>query len=329
MQNKILFIIALIISMCVMPMNLSAKMSELSQGTPLMPVEWQAIRLQESIEGKIIRSLNPIIKESDYVIEVKIGLDLDNFEDPSSKKITKTKKEIDDTLKTRFSKNIRFKELEYEKIISFKSLLDLSSDDSLKNIFNQDFIYEPIENYFYTYRDLVKSISKNIGKNINEISFTNGQLQIVPGPYADFFNVLVHLFRNCVDHGIEFPTTRLDQGKTLEGNIDIEFNKIQLANKSMLQIIVKDNGAGIDPDKIKAKLISLKPDESFEHLTETELIYKIFDPFFSTKDEVSILSGRGVGMSAIKTVVDQLGGQIELQSRVGLGSSFIFTLPIL
>lgn len=86
-KNNKLFLLAIVtalISFCV-----SAKMSEL-QTTPTMPIEWQAIRLQESIEGKITRSLNPIIKESDYVIEVKIGIDLESAEDPSSKKITKS-----------------------------------------------------------------------------------------------------------------------------------------------------------------------------------------------------------------------------------------------
>lgn len=89
-KNKLFILISLIIFQLCLPFSLNAKISEL-QASPLMPIEWQAIKLQENIEGKIIRSLNPIIKESDYVIEVKIGLDLDKVEDPSSKKITKTK----------------------------------------------------------------------------------------------------------------------------------------------------------------------------------------------------------------------------------------------
>ncbi len=99
MQNKKLLIpIFIILSMALAPLGMSASMSDL-QPTPLMPIEWQAIKLQESIEGKITRSLNPIIKESDYVIEVKIGVDLEKMEDPSSKKITKNTL----TKKVRFS----------------------------------------------------------------------------------------------------------------------------------------------------------------------------------------------------------------------------------
>ena len=93
LKNKIFksysMLLTLALVLWISPFSLNAKMSEL-QATPLMPVEWQAIKLQENIEGKIIRSLNPIIKESEYVIEVKIDLDLDRVEDPSSKKITKT-----------------------------------------------------------------------------------------------------------------------------------------------------------------------------------------------------------------------------------------------
>jgi hypothetical protein len=88
-KSKILKNLLVGFILTIAPLCLHAKMSEL-QTTPLMPIEWQAIKLQENIEGKIIRSLNPIIKESDYVIEVKIGLDLDKAEDPSNKKITKT-----------------------------------------------------------------------------------------------------------------------------------------------------------------------------------------------------------------------------------------------
>ena len=88
-KNKFLNHLLLCLTLAFLPTLSFAKMSEL-QTTPLMPVEWQAIKLQENIEGKIIRSLNPIIKESDYVIEVKIGMDLEKAEDPSNKKTTKT-----------------------------------------------------------------------------------------------------------------------------------------------------------------------------------------------------------------------------------------------
>jgi hypothetical protein len=94
-NNLILFFILLLF-----PISISAKMGEF-QVSPLQPIEWQAITLQENIEGKIIRSLNPIIKESEYVIEVKIDIDLDKAEDPSSKKITKTQQ----SKKIKFSTN--------------------------------------------------------------------------------------------------------------------------------------------------------------------------------------------------------------------------------
>jgi gas vesicle protein len=103
LKNKSSIFIILILAM--FSLGVEARLSEL-QGSPLQPVEWQAIKLQENIEGKIIRSLNPIIKESEYVIEVKIGVDLDNAEDPSSKKITRTEQKK----KVRFSTAIAPKE---------------------------------------------------------------------------------------------------------------------------------------------------------------------------------------------------------------------------
>ena len=98
LKNKVFHKLILCLAIILLSFSSFAKISELSTGT-VQPIEWQAIRLQENIENKIIRSLNPIIKESDYVIEVKIGVDLDSAEDPSSKKITKTQQKK----KVRFS----------------------------------------------------------------------------------------------------------------------------------------------------------------------------------------------------------------------------------
>jgi two-component system chemotaxis sensor kinase CheA len=206
-------------------------------------------------------------------------------------------------------------------------LIDQLRNSQLSASFYQDFIYEPIQNYFSPYNDLVKKMSKRIGKDVGEITFVNGELLIDPNPYKEFFNVLVHLFRNCLDHGIEEESIRIGLGKTAQGNIGVAFSFVNINSDAKLKIIVQDDGAGINPEKIKNKLVSLYPDKNFDSLSDKEIIRKIFDPFFSTRDEVSELSGRGVGMSAIKDVVDAMGGQIEIESQVGIGSSFTFLLP--
>jgi two-component system chemotaxis sensor kinase CheA len=240
----------------------------------------------------------------------------------------KTIKEIDQVFRTNFSEKIATKEIVYKKVLEIKKLVDKTSNHELKELFYENLIFEPIENYFLPYDDLVKISAKSIKKNINKLTIKNGEILIDPTPYKEFFNVIVHLFRNCVDHGIESDKIRRSLGKTPEGYIGVIFNKITTDQASVLNIIIEDDGGGIDPKKIKSKLESLYPDQNFDQLSEHELIWKIFDPFFSTRDEVSALSGRGVGMSAIKEVVDALHGQIEIESTLGKGSKFIFNLPL-
>jgi methyl-accepting chemotaxis protein len=240
----------------------------------------------------------------------------------------KTIIEIDQVLSTNFADGITTKEITYSQIIELKSRIDLADNAELKTIFYNNFIYEPIQNYFFPYDDLIKIVSKTLGKKIRELSIINGELLIDPNPYREFFSVLVHLFRNCLDHGIENESTRISLGKKAEGYIGVAFELCNINNVAALKVTVEDDGAGIDTDKIKKKLESMHPELCFDDLSENELKWKIFDPFFSTRDEISALSGRGVGMSAIREVVDVMGGKIEIESVKEKGSRFTFILPV-
>lgn len=92
-------------------------------------------------------------------------------------------------------------------------------------------------------------------------------------------------------------------------------------------LVVQDDGAGIDPKVIRSRFKQLNPDIDISAISDKQIIYKIFDAFFTTRDEVTSLSGRGVGMSAIKEVVEVLKGQIEIESLVGKGTTFSFLIP--
>jgi two-component system chemotaxis sensor kinase CheA len=183
-------------------------------------------------------------------------------------------------------------------------------------------------NFFRAYDDLCKTIALKIGKEFKGISFQNENLKIEAAPFQEWFNVLVHLFRNCMDHGLEDAYTRKSLNKSEDGHLGVSFGLVDLGTSQMLNVVVQDDGAGINPLRIREKYSKLYPDEDISKISDKDIIYKIFDPFFSTRDEVSALSGRGVGMSAIKEVVDRMGGQIEIESHVGKGSVFTFLIPI-
>ncbi len=135
---------------------------------------------------------------------------------------------------------------------------------------------------------------------------------------------LVHIVRNAVDHGIESAERRIQSGKNPVGKVRLEaFNKA-----GQLYIEVEDDGGGIDPKKIQEKAKEKGVLKKHESLSDQDAINLVFHPGFSTKQEVSEVSGRGVGMDVVKTNIEALGGSCHIDSVVGRGSIFQVRLPL-
>ncbi len=137
---------------------------------------------------------------------------------------------------------------------------------------------------------------------------------------------LTHLVRNAIDHGIETPDVRQARGKPVEGTLSLRaFHEGGLVN-----IEVTDDGAGIDPVVVRHKAVELGviTEAQAGQLSESELLQLVFRPGFSTAHAVSTVSGRGVGMDVVKTNIEQIGGTIDLQSRMGLGTTVTLEIPL-
>tara|TARA_Y100000591_G_C21520353_1_gene539016 strand:- start:258 stop:656 length:399 start_codon:yes stop_codon:yes gene_type:complete len=130
-----------------------------------------------------------------------------------------------------------------------------------------------------------------------------------------------------VDHGIETVEERIEKGKSRNGNVKFALERV----KETIFISIKDDGRGINPDIIRSKLIEKKIQSSDEvkSLNDEEIIKMVFSPGFSTKDEVTTVSGRGIGLDAVKEEVERLGGKISLISKINQGTTFFIELPIL
>jgi two-component system chemotaxis sensor kinase CheA len=135
---------------------------------------------------------------------------------------------------------------------------------------------------------------------------------------------LVHIVRNAVDHGIESPEERKKVGKAPQGQVEL----MAFHEGSNLVIQVTDDGKGIDPAIIRKKAIERKVISAQNSLTDQDLINLVFHPGFSTKDQVTEVSGRGVGMDVVKTNIEGLGGEVKMASKKGEGSSLKITLPL-
>ena len=172
---------------------------------------------------------------------------------------------------------------------------------------------------------VVRKISRDAGKEINfEISGADTELDKLI--IEELSDPLMHLIRNCIDHGIEFPQERAKNGKPEAGTIWV--SAFQKGNHVIIEI--RDDGAGLNTEKIAQIAVKkeLVEEEKISELSVRDINNFIFLPGFSTKEKVTEISGRGVGMDVVKTNISNLSGMIDVQSEQGIGTVFTITLPI-
>lgn len=186
----------------------------------------------------------------------------------------------------------------------------------------------PIENEVQTYKELVSSLATQLGKQVYPMTVSGGDILVDKDRYNKFFRTCVHLFRNCIDHGIETPSVRENRGKDPNGSIGVNFSMEHLEESDFILFEVADDGNGIAPDRVRAKMQELEYSEEELLLPDEAIIYKIFDESFSTADQVTELSGRGVGLYDIKKNIEDMGGKLEISSVEGEGTTFKFFLPV-
>lgn len=169
-------------------------------------------------------------------------------------------------------------------------------------------------------RDLASSFNKEV-----KVEVTGQDVQIDKSMIEALESPINHLVRNCADHGIEGPEERKKAGKSEAGMIEIDIAE----HGEDVLIKIEDDGAGIDPEKIRNKAIQmgLVTDEQAAQLNDRDVLQFIFSSGFSTAKKVSDVSGRGVGMDVVRTNVESLKGSIDLQSTLGQGSTVILRLP--
>lgn len=172
---------------------------------------------------------------------------------------------------------------------------------------------------------IIRDLSRDLGKSIKLV--IEGETLRVDNSLATVCsNSLVHLVRNSADHGIEPPAERVAAGKAEGGTVIIKCTE----SRDEVVISISDDGRGIDPQKIRAKALekNLYTPAQLNDMSEQQILGIIFASGFSTAAKVTDVSGRGVGMDMVRSSVEVVGGQILIESRVGLGSTFHMRLPI-
>ena len=182
-----------------------------------------------------------------------------------------------------------------------------------------------LNNALSIYPKLCQEIASTQEKNLVEFKIIGGEDILTPIHFKPFIKSLIHLFRNAIDHGIEDLETRMMLKKNEYASITCHIEN----NKNNFKIIIADDGAGIDVEKLKAKAIKANLYTEFElsNMSEKEILDLIFIDSLSTNDNITKLSGRGIGMGALKAEIEKLSGEIEIQSVIGEGTKFILKVP--
>ncbi|WP_018880077.1 chemotaxis protein CheA [Thioalkalivibrio sp. ALE9] len=181
----------------------------------------------------------------------------------------------------------------------------------------------PIAQVFNRFPRLVHDISGQLGKQI-ELTLKGEYTEIDKTVMEHLGDPLVHLVRNAVDHGIEMPDVRAAAGKPETGQVSLE----AYHRGGNVVIEIRDDGKGMDADRILAKARDAGIVGPNQQLDRHEILQLIFEPGLSTADQVSDLSGRGVGMDVVKKNIRGLGGNVELESEPGKGSRLTIRLPL-
>ena len=174
---------------------------------------------------------------------------------------------------------------------------------------------------------LVKQASERLQKEVAPIEVKGGaDIWIDPHVYRSFLHSLVHIFRNAVAHGLETPEARWEVDKDEVGNIVCSV----AVEGNWIKLVIADDGAGINLEALRQRAVAagIYSENEIMDIPESEIVKLIFMDNISTNQEVTELSGRGVGLAAVLNETRNLGGEVSVISTAGQGTEFIFTLPL-
>jgi len=219
-----------------------------------------------------------------------------------------------------------------------KRLGDASADEAMqKAVSNLDVVtgdlqsavmqtrMQPIKKVFGRFPRVVRDLARNLKKEVNLV-LVGEETDLDKNLVEALSDPLVHLVRNAVDHGIEMPDVRTQSGKERIGTVVLSAQQ----EGDHILLSIEDDGAGMEADVLRQKAVEkgLYDQDTADRLSDTECFNLIFAPGFSTKTEISDVSGRGVGMDVVKTKITQLNGTVSIDSEKGRGSRLTIKVPL-
>jgi two-component system, chemotaxis family, sensor kinase CheA len=295
------------------------------------------------IENNILHLTPPTKTEAPLIQKAEI------LPTPKSDISTTPKKPVEQTKTTSNVQSIRiemdqldhFMNLIGELVISKGRLAQISQDHKLEDLTEtidtidrlttelQDKIMQirmiPMKHIFDRFPRMIRDLARNSGKKVN-LRIEGEGIELDRTILDEIGDPLVHLLRNSIDHGIELPEIRKQQGKPEEGTVEL----IAERTRNHVHITVRDDGKGINPQSMRDAAVKkgLKTRDEVSTLEDKEAISLMFLPGLSTAEKVTNVSGRGVGMDVVKSTIEKLNGSVEITSELGQGSEFLLRLPL-
>ncbi|SLM28346.1 exported hypothetical protein [Desulfamplus magnetovallimortis] len=206
--------------------------------------------------------------------------------------------------------------------------LSLEFADMLKQA--TEIRYVDIKSLLEFHVDGAMRLSRRLGKQIAPFEVEGDEIKIDPDVFAHFIRSLVNIFRNCVDHGIETPEERVELGKPELAKLSCSVRKLNGADNSF-ELSISDDGRGIDIDAVKKKAFEngfISSQSQIEDASDDEILNLVFESGFTTCSNVTAMSGRGMGLSAVREELEKIDGKVEIKSRNGEGTEFLFHIPL-
>jgi two-component system chemotaxis sensor kinase CheA len=214
-------------------------------------------------------------------------------------------------------------ESEDEQLAKAISNLDVVTGDLQTSVMKTRM--QPIKKVFGRFPRVVRDLARNLKKEVNLV-LQGEETDLDKNLVEALSDPLVHLVRNAVDHGVEMPDVRESKGKPRVGQVVLAAEQ----EGDHILLLIKDDGAGMDPNVLRRKAVEkgLYDQDAADRLTDNECYNLIFAPGFSTKEQISDVSGRGVGMDVVKTKITQLNGSVDIDSVLGEGSTLTIKVPL-
>lgn len=279
--------------------------------------------------GEIIHTVESQMRDTEITTEIDLQLIAATTHDVIETEFSRVLVEVRDLIGIDDERRGTVYEIGEDKIYAYANFLQSVQENPLAlHRYLTDIAALPVRGCFMGFERELIELSQQMDKNLKPVSYTGTDVPVLALPLQDFFFSMTHMSRNIIDHGIEPPVTRMARNKDAAGLINVHTElQTDAAQQQWLLIEVSDDGAGIDPSRVRQKLAAIDPEGSWRFEGDHEVIQRIFAWGVSTRDGVSEISGRGVGLEAVMREVQKLGGTMSVESEIYRGTKFKIKVP--